>query len=235
LLALVPDTRPMDRVIMLPPNDREQQLLEKVALLEARLAERDALLDEVNHRAKNSLQRAMSLLRLQAQLDADPRVREALSRAAERLGHIAAVHEMLYEHETDGQSVDLHRYLERMRDALVEAHQRPGVQVSVKGEPMVLDAQRTVRLALIAGEAIINSYKYAFPSGEGHIRVAVGRVGSEGKLTVSDDGVGFPAEARKGSLGMRLMRVLGQAIGGRVRVVSSSSGTTVAASFPLER
>jgi two-component sensor histidine kinase len=234
MLKVVADVRAFSSAEDQDVVRREQALLDELARLRGELAERDAMLAEVNHRAKNSLQMAMALLRIQGQASTDEAVREALGSAAERLGHISAVHEMLYEHQTDAQVVDLHRYLCRMRDALAEAYQRPGIELVVKGDCLLLDAQRTVRVALIAGEAIINAYKYAFPAGQGSIRVAAVRIGSEGRLTVSDDGVGFAAGARKGSLGMRLMRALAQALRGRVRLSSTTIGTTVTVTFPLE-
>lgn len=230
MLAFVPDADSVQRPC---DDEREHQLLATIASLEAKLAERDALLDEVNHRAKNSLQMAMSLLHMQGESDGDARVQEALGRAAARLGHIATVHEMLYEHAPEDQSVELLGYLVRMRDALADAHQMPDIRVVVSGDHVVLDAQQAIRLALIAGEAVINAYKYAFPAGRGRIEL-IGRVtGDRGVLSIADDGVGFAVEARKGSLGMRLIRALARAAGGEA-IVTSARGTRVTVSFPLK-
>ncbi len=56
---------------------------------------KDAMLDEVNHRAKNTLQTAGSLLSLQASATSSAQVRMALLDSYARLQLLAKVHELL--------------------------------------------------------------------------------------------------------------------------------------------
>ena len=204
---------------------------QRIVELEAQVRERDALLHEVNHRAKNNLQMAMALLQMQQKSDDDPRVQEALRHAAERLGHMASVHEMLYEGDPALQSVDLARYLRRICDAASRGQGDRPVTMVVDAAPLALDPRRAVNLALIAGEAILNAYKYAFPNGRmGTIRVSILRAGATAELVVEDDGVGFPVEPRRGSLGMRLIRALSRAIGAEA-AVRGDGGASVRVAF----
>lgn len=70
------------------------------------------LLREINHRAKNSIAMAISMLRLQIVRQDNPVVSEALENAIQRLDHLARIHELLYRQDSnDVQSVDMARSL----------------------------------------------------------------------------------------------------------------------------
>ncbi|HEY8382350.1 MAG TPA: sensor histidine kinase, partial [Microvirga sp.] len=59
------------------------------------MADREMLLVEVNHRAKNSLAIAASLLAIQGRRQQDPHVRALFEEAQERLNAMARVHDLL--------------------------------------------------------------------------------------------------------------------------------------------
>ena len=63
--------------------------------LSALVAEREMLLVEVNHRAKNSLAIAASLLAIQGRRQPDPAVRALFEEAQDRLNAMARVHDLL--------------------------------------------------------------------------------------------------------------------------------------------
>src|SRR3954447_21123097 len=74
------------------------------------VAEREMLLVEVNHRAKNSLAIAASLLGIQGRRQPDPAVRALFDEAQVRLNAMARVHDLLSKSE-NGQNVDLATYV----------------------------------------------------------------------------------------------------------------------------
>ena len=78
---------------------------------EARLRDSGDLLHEVNHRAKNSIQIAISLLSLQMHATANDEVRAELATAIRRLSHIAAAHLILNSHSADDQVIGFREYL----------------------------------------------------------------------------------------------------------------------------
>jgi len=211
-----------------------EALTSRVERLESLLEEKTALLHEVNHRAKNSLQMAMAMLSMQALASENDEVAEALRNASTKLGYFARVHELLYERGEDNQRVDVAEFLHNICDGLNKAYQRDGVQIDLRAEPLMLSAAQALNVGLFAGECILNAYKYAFPGAVGGvISVACQRFEGVVELAISDDGAGFPAEQRRGSLGMRLLRALGRALGGETHV-ESGTGTRVSVTFAFD-
>lgn len=213
--------------------ETEVFLRRKIEKQEKQLLANSDLLKEVNHRAKNSLQMAMAMLSMQALASDDSRVASALQAAAERLGYLARVHELLYQRGDDIQEIDIGSFLRDIGDALEVAFRRDEVQLRYDVPPLTLDVGRATSVALIVGEAVLNSYKYAYPAGaSGTIEILCTAERETITLAVRDNGAGFPAEQRRGSLGMRLLRALGRSLGGETSV-KSGRGTEVSVSFPL--
>lgn len=213
--------------------ETEAALRAQIEQQQRQLEEKSDLLKEVNHRAKNSLQMAMAMLSMQALSSPEAKVAKALEAASQRLGYLARVHEMLYQRGDDVQEIQLGDFLKEIGDTLAEAY--PGLDVTLRYEldEVTLDVSRAVNAALLAGEAMLNSYKYAFRGGRaGTLVIACRSDGHTVHLMIKDDGVGFQSEERRGSLGMRLLRALGRALGGTTEV-DGSSGTVVSISFPL--
>lgn len=197
------------------------------------LREKSDLLKEVNHRAKNNLQMAIALLSMQALATEDARVAAALDAATQRLGYLARVHELLYQRGGDAQDIELSAFLRDIGGALEEAFRREEIAVSYCLPPLTLDGNRAISVGLIVGEAMLNSYKYAFSAGApGRIELSCACEAGMIRLAVKDDGAGFPAEDRRGSLGMRLLRALGRSLGGET-TVTGGGGTSVEVTFPL--
>lgn len=96
-------------------------------------------------------------------------------------------------------------------------------------------AERSVPVALIAGELVTNALKHAFPRGRRgrvHVRLAPDGAG-RALLSVSDDGVGLPAAAARGrTSGLRLVDEMAAELGGTV-VTVRGDGTCVSLCWPL--
>lgn len=208
--------------------------LEALAELQReQLRQKSELLQEVNHRAKNNLQMAMALLSMQALASGDPKIADALHAASRRLGYLAKVHELLYRRGDDLQVIDVADLLREVTSNLQLAFDREDVQVAVDAAPLMLGVDQAMNLVLIVGEALLNSYKYAFPGGrKGQVHVSLEIRDRAAVLQVQDNGIGFSAAERRGSLGMRLLRALGRALGGEA-VVDGSDGTRLIVNFPL--
>ena len=86
----------------------------------------------------------------------------------------------------------------------------------------------------IAQEALTNVERHAQAS---HIDMSLERVGERVSLSIADDGMGFDADGvavhPKRGIGLRNMMERMEAIGGRLAIASSSSGTRVVASIDL--
>jgi two-component sensor histidine kinase len=196
------------------------------------MPERGEMLHEVNHRAKNSIQMAISLLNIQRHASDDPQVRLALANGIERLGHIARVHSLLYMRAPDQQAIDFGEYLKtfcgELRAALAD-----DVEVNCPvAEELTLDAPRAVNLALITSEGVTNALKHAFPDGgTGTISVECRHHNGSGILSVQDDGIGMNGKS-KDTMGLKLVRTLVKGINGKLRI-DGSEGTRLEVTFPV--
>jgi two-component sensor histidine kinase len=192
------------------------------------------LMKELQHRVKNGLNLASSLLRLQMDEVEEGPARKAMHDAVSRLRAMAAIYEKLSRSE-DLKSVDLGIYLEELAEAVFHAFvpEASRLRLSARAVELRLDSSRAVYLGLILTELLTNAVKYAYPTGEGEIVVSLEREGAGARLRVSDTGQGFPPgfdpEASK-SLGLSLVRMLASQIGAELDV-EGSGGVSVTVSF----
>jgi PAS domain S-box-containing protein len=211
--------------------DRTAELQAANAELTGLVAQRDLLMVEVNHRAKNSLAVANGLLSVQARRQADPAVREQFEAAQERLHAMAKVHDLLSKSET-GQRVDLATYLVQLCDALGGIADRDRIRVRTEADTgILLDPDTAFPVGIVLTELITNALKYAFPNGRSGVVLAQAQRtgGRTVELLVRDDGVGM-GQVREGSLGYGLVRSLVNQIRGNI-AVEGGAGVAVRITF----
>ena len=217
--------------------ERANETLEATnARLNNLIAERDMLLTEVNHRAKNSLAVAASLLAIQGRRQPDRAVRALFEEAQDRLNAMARVHDLLSRSES-AQNVDLADYVKDLCEALrpiTEEDGRVRFQVDVEHRILV-GADTAFALGIIVTELITNAVKYAFPAPRSGTISAVARRGGEGsvEVVIRDDGIGM-ASFREGSLGYGLVRSLVGQINGTI-AAKSDPGLAVTITFSALR
>jgi two-component sensor histidine kinase len=197
----------------------------------------EVLLQEINHRVKNSLALVTSMLRLQAREDDDPKLAERLAEAATRVNAVARAHERLYQGD-DVRTLDLGVYVRQVCMDLDEAVSHLDVQIDA-GTGIILSTDRAISAALIVAELVTNAAKYAYDGtdkGKVWVRVARADGSDNAQLTVRDEGAGLPADFdfRKGnSLGMRIISAFTQQLGGAVTMNRLSPGTEFAVTIPI--
>jgi two-component sensor histidine kinase len=219
--------------------DLEARVAARTADLEAAngrltelVAERELLMVEVNHRAKNSLAVAAALLGLQARRQPDAAVRILFQESQERLNAMARVHDLLSKSDS-AQRIDLATYLAQLCDALGGVAPRDRVRLRAAADAgLLLDADIAFPLGIVVTELITNALKYAFPgSRSGAVIAQAQRLGPAGvELVVQDDGVGM-SKPREGTLGYGLVRSLVTQIGGDISV-EGGAGVRVIITFP---
>jgi PAS domain S-box-containing protein len=212
---------------------RTRELEAVNARLSALVTEREMLLVEVNHRAKNSLAIAASLLAIQGRRQPDPAVRALFEEAQDRLNAMARVHDLLSKSEK-AQQVDVSVYVADLCEALrpiTENDDRIRLEARM-GDGILVDADTAVPLGIVLTELITNAVKYAFPTPRSGTILVQARRSRPGwiELVVRDDGIGM-SSLREGSLGYGLVRSLVQQIRGEIDV-RSNAGLTVTISFP---
>lgn len=194
---------------------------------EQRVAERDMLLAEFDHRIKNNLTILSSLIAMQAREADNPAVIEALNKAAARIASLGRTYAHLRYEPGAIMAIDLGQLLDSLCATLRES--------LIAGSPIALESQscdcmihrdRASALALLINELVTNSVKHAFVGrSAGRVAVTLKVAGSEGLLTVSDDGIGIPAESPKGRQGMRLLNALATMAQADLVVTSSDKGS----------
>lgn len=211
-----------------------RQAAERV--LRTALSDKEFLIQEVNHRVKNTLQRAHALLSVQGMNSTDEAVRDALAGAGQRLARMAEIHELL--HRAGGyQDIDVARYLETLGASLVTSWQGGSglVSLSVDAEQVRWGPDLVLPLGLIVNEAVANALKHAFPDGrQGAVTVALRRQSERThRLVIRDDGVGIGPQRRQGSLGLTLIEALAEQLDGSA-TVEADGGTLVTVTFPAD-
>ena len=197
------------------------------------VAEREMLLVEVNHRAKNSLSIAAALLAIQGRRQPDSAVKALFAETQDRLNAMARVHDLLSKSDNP-QRVDVATYVEDLCEALrpiAEHEDRIRLKANVE-KGIVVDADTAVPLGIVLTELITNAVKYAFPPPRSGTILAQAQRSPPGRVEVviQDDGVGI-SHFREGSLGYGLVRSLVQQIRGEIDI-RSEVGVTVTISFP---
>ena len=186
-----------------------------------------ALVQETDHRIKNTIQSVASLLMLQAGSCAAPEASAALQDAARRLGVFTRVHELLHSYGVGDRAVDLADVIQTLAEAL-RAIFSDRVTLRVVADHVMVEARIAIPLALLVNEAVTNAFKHAYPDGEpGEIFVRVAKISDRGlRIGIQDDGVGFTSDVRRGALGLALMRTFAAQVGAHLTVLSEE-GTTI--------
>ncbi|WP_375249248.1 sensor histidine kinase [Sphingomonas sp.] len=188
----------------------------------------EALLAEVNHRVANSLQIVSAMVRLQAGAVEDLAARAALEDTQRRITAIAHVHRRLYTGD-DVQHVDMRDYLAQLIRELADTWSttdRPR-DLKLDAEPLYLPTDRAVSLGVIVTELVSNACKYAYPNGQGEVRILLTRQeGDRFRLTVEDDGIGIGDAVPRGTgVGTRLIKAMAQSLDSIVEYDPAHPGT----------
>lgn len=212
---------------------RTRELEQANERLTALVAERDMLMVEVNHRAKNSLAIAASLVALQGRRQPDKEVRSLFEATQDRLNAMARVHDLLSKSQ-HGQHVDLATYVKDLCESLRLITDNDGrINLDARAaDGIVVEADTAVPLGIVITELVLNAVKYAFPAPRSGTILTQALMSGPGRaqISVKDDGGGMVG-ARVGSLGFGLVRSLVQQIKGEMEV-QGNNGVEVTVSFP---
>ena len=121
--------------------------------LRASLREKEVLLQEIHHRVKNNLQVVASLLDMQAEAVADPRVRAAFEESQARLHAMALIHEQLYQGASLAH-LNAADYLRRLSTRLFETYRRPRgrITLEIEVEEVALELNVAIPCGLMLNE-----------------------------------------------------------------------------------
>lgn len=198
--------------------------------LKASVDEKEVLLMEVHHRAKNNLQLIASLLDL-AGANPGPNV---FGECRDRINSMALVHEQLYQ-STSLSSIELRPYLNRLSEQVSRSwsiSRTADIDVRLDIADISLTMSDAIPCGLVVNELLTNAFKHAYPTERGGT-IVVHATSAENRVAVKveDDGIGLPDTAlRPGHIGLELVRSLARQLKGQVHF-GPGPGTTVTLVF----
>ncbi len=218
-------------------RQHENALAQQV--VEAQQAAQSALLQEMGHRIRNSLQMAVGFLSYALmQHDADS-LEDNVRRAIDRIKGLAAVQEVLA--GTTAERVGFHELARRavavaMPEVLL-GESNP--LLSFEGPDVILPAEQAKSLALAVNELVINAFRHGLAERhQGHIRVLTEAGKGQARVIVRDDGRGLPQDfnpRRDRGLGITIARgLVERSLGGSLSLSRSEHGTDAVIRIPLE-
>lgn len=203
--------------------------------IEGLLAEKQILLDEMEHRIANSLQIIASIILMKARTVESEETRLHLQDAHKRVVSVAAVQQQLHQSANAGR-VDMAPYLTRLCDSLTTAiigDVRP-ISLQVARAKGTATAREAESLGLITTELVMNALKHAFPDAgakaDCRILIAFDVDGADWKLSVTDNGIGRPAglfAQPKTGLGTGIVKALAHQLDAVVETTAAPSGTAI--------
>ena len=231
-IGSVPDPH---RDVTAASRDLEEHVERRTKALQTALDRRTALLHEVEHRIKNTLQMTASLVLLKARRLRDPEARRVLQETAERVSALSAAHRLLSA-SGDAGRFNLQEFTAELAGELVTALPKGQVDLDLDIQPLGVPAPKATALALLLNELIGNAVKHAFPNGRrGRLTIEIGRAENGLKIAVEDDGVGLDhAPATEGSFGKTLITMLVQQLKGQLTWRDQKPGTRAEIAMPVD-
>jgi two-component sensor histidine kinase len=192
---------------------------------------REQLLDELNHRHKNSLQMLYDLLEAARRKTHNAETREVLSETSGRIGAMGTAQQVFYS-VRDSTDVSGQGFLEAIC-ANARVFLRKEVSIHFEPTTVTLPKETAMPLALVLNELLTNAAKHG-ANDRGLVAINVGlsqRSGSH-ELTVQDRGPGFNFEKVQGrSSGLGLVTKLARRLNGAF-TVERRSGARCTLRFP---
>jgi two-component sensor histidine kinase len=225
------------RKVYRPGNHVTRLLVVLEDVTEARLLERhrDILAAELAHRIKNSLQIITSFVSFEIRRAAEPCV-EGYRAMQARIGAVAELYDVISRSAALG-PVPVLPYLSGIAASLHSSliGEAIDIEILVKAEPLLIDADKAVSIGLIVNELATNAVKHAFPAGGGRITLAMERRDDDLLLIVSDDGVGHDQARSSGvrsGLGSRFVDAFVKQLGATMDRATGAGGTTITVKLP---
>ena len=187
------------------------------------------VLQEVDHRVKNTLQLIASMILLHSRRATDPAARLAPTTVLERVTAVSTVHRRLF--QDDLLSFEAADFLRDLISDMAAAAGRDDLQIVLELDRVTMPASSAAAFALVANELVGNALKHAFPEGRaGRIAVSLTDRGGAYVLAVADDGVGA-AQSTPG-FGSTIVKLLCQQLHAELQVSDAAPGVRTIVTIP---
>ena len=218
------------QVLELNTENRERQRAQ--AILEEALADKEILLRELHHRAKNNIQVIQALFSAAQREAESEEVKRFLEATRRRLLAMGAAQQLMY-HSEKMRVISAGTFIKQLCEAVGTTF-GSDVRLQVTASEGELSNEAAFPLALIVNELLTNAFKHGLKGGRGTISVILHRSGRDFTLMVHDDGAGFAVgDPARRSSGLGLVQGLCRQLGGRL-TVENVNGARVAVDFTDE-
>jgi len=204
--------------------DQEEALFESAK-------QKELLIREIHHRAKNNFSILISLMNFQKEKITDTELRNCLDDLQFRVRTMALVHDQLHRSKNII-TLPFNEYLINLSNVISKAFQKEGIVLHTDIEECYFDIETALPLGLIVNELLTNAFKYAFINKtQGNIWVEFRPILEDETdpelediywiLTVKDDGVGLPVTFDlndASTLGMQIITVLTGQLQAKLRI-----------------
>lgn len=192
------------------------------AALQDALRDRELMLRELHHRVKNNVQMLGGMISGERRESGSPEVRLVLTRLANRLEAIGALHQLLYRTESLA-GVDAVRFVSELSATILAAYGARARLSSRATAGATIPNDVATPLALILNELLLNAIKHG--NGDGNVYVVLSYGGGCLEVSVEDNGPGFElTEPAKRASGLGLVRGLARQLGGHFLIERSQGG-----------
>ncbi len=212
-------------------NDRKKN----EAVVNSLLAEKEALLREVNHRVKNNLSIIMNLLSLEAMSASDKKPEMVINDAKNRLQSMMQLYALLNEGKEYIDVSAKNFFIRLVTEILAVYPESKEVKMVFDIEDFNLDGDRLARLGLIINEFISNSMKHAFANtARPEIVLKADCNNKTLNLSLKDNGQGFESGMVSDGLGQRLVIMLAKQLNAKISV-DGTNGASYVLKMPINK
>jgi two-component system response regulator len=184
-----------------------------------RLAEREWMMREVNHRVKNNLQIASSLIAMECMnLTGMQELGDVIST---RITAIGLLHDMLS--KSVSEKVDIATYLRTLTTHLSKVYCVKNNSFTIIEEyedGIILDAQKAISIGLLVHELLTNAFKYVtWDKGQGVVFITFGRTESGYILSVNNHAqkeYSVHADPSRVSMGIDILKIITASLDGTI-------------------
>ncbi len=232
----------MNRLIIAPIIDAEGQVIYFLGIQkelydsEREEAAAEELLHAIQSRVRDDLSLVLAGLHELSDHE-EPLAFEAMERRLECLQLVYESIQLSDQNET-ALGIDLGALISRVGAAVAHEESRPGIRYVQNVDPMQVNLEAAVRVALLLSEVLSNAFHHAFERMvEGFVELRLTRLAAGGlRIIVTDDGVGLPANApfpNSDATGGRLILKLCDGLDATVTPVRGAAGTVVMIDVPV--
>jgi two-component system, sensor histidine kinase PdtaS len=197
---------------------KNKHIIQQKTVIEEALKEKEFLMKEIHHRVKNNLQIVSSMLSLQSDKISNDSAKLVLQEGRQRINSMALIHQLLY-NQNSMSFISISNYISTLAEQIEHTYRDPQapVKVNIQCDEIKMDLDTAIPLGLIVNELITNAYKHAFKKEQDRvIELRLVKEAERSVLTVKDNGAGFDYASQKQGLGMELISILVDQIGGKI-------------------